>query len=88
MSDEFAALQRQAIEQMKALQSQAQTPPAPPGALEPPKPVPDRPAQRRGFLSRFLHLENDTALLLGLLLFLGREGADEGLLLALLYIMS
>ena len=45
-------------------------------------------ANLTGLLSRFLHMENDTALLLPLLLLLGREGADDALLLALLYLMG
>ncbi len=63
-------------------QEPAQEPAAAPE--DPPKPAPGLP----GFLSRFLHMENDTALILPLLLLLGREGADDALLLALLYIMG
>lgn len=39
-------------------------------------------------LSEILRLDNDRALILPLLIFLGKEGADDMLLLALLYIMS
>ncbi|MBR3553017.1 MAG: hypothetical protein IKN72_06480 [Clostridia bacterium] len=38
-------------------------------------------------LQTLLSLDGDSALLLGLLLLLRREGADDALLLALLYIM-
>lgn len=39
-------------------------------------------------LSAFLSMDNDMALILPLILLLGKEGADDILLLALLYILS
>ena len=81
-------MQKKAIAQMKEMQTKA-LPPEPPAL---PKPPPSEPPRRTpkpsGLLSRFLHMENDTALILPLLLLLSREGADDALLLALLYIMS
>lgn len=38
--------------------------------------------------SSLLHLDSDMSLILSLALFLGKEGADDMLILALLYIMS
>ena len=61
---------------------------ASPVSALPPVPAPKPGAHLNGLLSRFLHMENDTALLLPLLLLLGREGADDALLLALLYLMG
>lgn len=62
--------------------------------LLPKKTVPP-PAQKKkptlkgiGSLLEKVNLEDDTALLLPLIILLAREGADEKLLLALLYIMS
>ena len=81
-------MQKKAIAQMKEMQTKA-LPPEPPAW---PKPPPSEPPRRTpkpsGLLSRFLHMEIDTALVLPLLLLLSREGADDALLLALLYIMS
>ena len=42
----------------------------------------------QGMLSSLFHLDSDVSLILPLLLLLGREGADDILLLALLYIMA
>ena len=39
-------------------------------------------------LSSLFHLDSDTAMILPLLILLGREGTDDILLLALLYIMT
>ena len=42
----------------------------------------------QGMLSSLFHLDSDVSLILPILLLLGREGADDILLLALLYIMA
>ena len=85
MADDFQSMQKKAIAQMKEMQTKALP-------KESPAPLPPEPPRRtpkpNGLLSRFLHMENDTALILPLLLLLSREGADDALLLALLYIMS
>lgn len=44
--------------------------------------------QSQGILSAFLSMDNDMALILPLILLLGKEGADDILLLALLYILT
>ncbi|MBQ7597395.1 MAG: hypothetical protein IJU56_02310 [Clostridia bacterium] len=77
-------------EEQKNTQPPKGTAASPVSAL-PPAPASSQPkpgAHLNGLLSRFLHMENDTALLLPLLLLLGREGADDALLLALLYLMG
>lgn len=55
-------------------------------APQPPPPaLPPQPEKQS--LLRFLRLDSDALLILPLILLLGREGADNALLLALLYIM-
>ena len=86
-------MQKKAIAQMKEMQTKAapSTPPkkeAPPPSPPLHPPASHRPSGLQGLFSRFLHMENDTALILPLLLLLSREGADDALLLALLYIMG
>ncbi|MFI3141957.1 MAG: hypothetical protein R3Y27_06590 [Clostridia bacterium] len=51
-----------------------------------PKPIQKR--RSSGPLGAFLSMDNDTALILPLILLLGKEGADDILLLALLYILT
>ena len=87
-------MQKKAIAQMKEMQTKA-SPPAPPKPETPRPHVPtpqlppaaQQPSKLQSLFSRFLHMENDTALIIPLLLLLSREGADDALLLALLYIM-
>ncbi len=88
-------MQKKAISQMKEMQTKASgsVPPnsEPPAPQQPPPKLPpaaQRPSKLQSLFSRFLHMENDTALILPLLLLLSREGADDALLLALLYIMG
>ena len=57
--------------------------PDPPKAKQMPAPRPQSPQS----LLHFLHLDSDVLLILPLVLLLSREGADNALLLALLYIM-
>ena len=57
--------------------------PDPPKTKQMPAPRPQGPQS----LLRFLHLDSDALLILPLVLLLSREGADNALLLALLYIM-
>ena len=66
------------MQQMRDRTAQTQIPPAlpPPAAQEPPS----------GLL-QFLHLDSDALLILPLLLLLMREGADDKLVLALLYVL-
>jgi len=81
---------QEAIAQMQQMNTQA--PPAdtqsplkqapPPPAL--PQPKEANPASG---LLQFLHLDSDALLILPLLLLLMREGADDKLVLALLYIL-
>ena len=54
-------------------------------APQPPPALPSQPEKQS--LLRFLRLDSDALLILPLILLLGREGADNALLLALLYIM-
>jgi hypothetical protein len=83
-TDELEELTRRALQQMSEMPQQKQTPDAP---KEERKPLPPLPRQQDHSLLRFLRLDSDALLILPLVLLLGREGADSGLLLALLYIM-
>ena len=78
MSEREEERTRQVIRQMQ--QSGEHTPPP-----KPPLPPPNE--QPPSGLLQFLHLDSDALLVLPLLLLLGREGADDKLLLALLYIL-
>ena len=80
-------MQTQAMEQLKEMQRRAM-PKIEPPAVPPREPKELRaPRKRSGFFGGLFSMENDLALVLPLLLLLGREGADDALLLALLYIM-
>lgn len=78
-------LTRRALEQMQQMQppkEEAAEPAAEPQRLPPP------PQPHGGqSLLQFLRLDSDALLILPLVLLLGRDGADNALLLALLYIM-
>ena len=89
MSEREEERTRQVIRQMQ--QSGEHTPPPkpsapPPAPLPPPNEQPPNEQPPSGLL-QFLHLDSDALLVLPLLLLLGREGADDKLLLALLYIL-
>ena len=79
---------RDAVRQMQQMhahapQSEAEKPPqASPPAL--PRPQNNPPASG---LLQFLHLDSDALLILPLILLLMREGADDKLVLALLYVL-
>ena len=83
MSEREEERTRQVIRQMQ--QSGEHTPPPKP-PLPPPNEQPPNEQPPSGLL-QFLHLDSDALLVLPLLLLLGREGADDKLLLALLYIL-
>lgn len=90
MPEDFHAMQQRALRQMEELRAKApKEEPLPPKEASPETPKNQPPAQPRltGLLARFLHMDNDTALVLPLLLLLSREGADDPLLLALLYLI-
>lgn len=89
MSEREEERTRQVIRQMQ--QSGEHAPPPkpsapPPAPLPPPNEQPPNEQPPSGLL-QFLHLDSDALLVLPLLLLLGREGADDKLLLALLYIL-
>ena len=84
MSEREEERTRQVIRQMQ--QSGEHAPPPKPSA-PPPAPLPPPNEQPPSGLLQFLHLDSDALLVLPLLLLLGREGADDKLLLALLYIL-
>ena len=84
MSEREEERTRQVIRQMQ--QSGEHAPPPKPPA-PPPAPLPPPNEQPPSGLLQFLHLDSDALLVLPLLLLLGREGADDKLLLALLYIL-
>ncbi len=53
-----------------------------------PKTVSKEKESNHGLFSNLLNLDTDMSIILPLLLFLGKDGADDILILALLYIMS
>lgn len=75
----------------RVLQQRQQTPPdkeeAIPPASVPPSPPSAFYLQSSQSLLQFLRLDSDALLILPLVLLLSRDGADNALLLALLYIM-
>ena len=82
------------MQQMKAHapQSEAKEPPPQSEAKEPPPQAsPPLPPQQESHptsgLLQFLHLDSDALLILPLILLLMREGADDKLVLALLYVL-
>ncbi len=82
------------MQQMKAHapQSEAKEPPLQSEAKEPPPQAsPPLPPQQEihpaSGLLQFLHLDSDALLILPLILLLMREGADDKLVLALLYVL-
>lgn len=85
MSEREEERTRQVIRQMQ--QSGEHAPPPKPSAPPPKPPLPPPNEQPPSGLLQFLHLDSDALLVLPLLLLLGREGADDKLLLALLYIL-
>ena len=97
-SPDFEAMQQQAIRRVKEMQQRAVPLPEPTSSPEPKAPKPEPPHQtptppkpqrkRASPLSSLFHLDSDVSLILPLLLLLSREGADDALLLALLYIMA
>ena len=82
------------MQQMKAHapQSEAKEPPPqseakdPPSQASPPLPPQQEIPPASGLL-QFLHLDSDALLILPLILLLMREGADDKLVLALLYVL-
>lgn len=83
------------MQQMKAHapQSEAKEPPpqseakAPPPQASPPALPPQQESHPASGLLQFLHLDSDALLILPLILLLMREGADDKLVLALLYVL-
>ena len=83
------------MQQMKAHapQSEAKEPPPqseaknPPPQASPPALPPQQESHPASGLLQFLHLDSDALLILPLILLLMREGADDKLVLALLYVL-
>ncbi len=69
------------------MQSESEATPSPPPDKEKPQPQP-QPQHFQGNIMDLLSSEPDRALILGLLLLLKSEGADEALMMALMYIMA
>lgn len=84
MTEDLEELTRRALQQMQQMPPPKQETDAP--KAEPAPHLPPHPQGQQSLL-RFLRLDSDALLILPLVLLLGREGADNALLLALLYIM-
>ncbi len=82
---DFQTMQQQAIRRVREMQEKAMPAGVPPPE-EPSAPKQQQPQNRPR--TPLFHLDSDVSLLLPLLLLLSREGADDALLLALLYIMA
>ena len=79
---------KKAIRQLQEMQQQAPPQPqSPPPQPQSPKQIAPPHGKNTQGLLQFLHLDSDALLILPLLLLLMREGADDQLLLALLYIL-
>ena len=88
MEDTLEEQTNRALQQLEQLQDRLAQHPSPAENLPPQTDPPPAPAPQSGqSLLRFLHLDNDTLLILPLVLLLAREGADDTLLLALLYLL-
>lgn len=96
--EDFSKMQQQAINRVKEMQRQAKAEKGnePKRIFEPTdeKEIPKPPAikkvhtKNKRTVSAFLETDSDVALILPLILLLQRDGADEMLILALLYIMA
>ena len=81
---DFQTMQQQAIRRVREMQEKARPADVPPP--EEPQVQKQQPQTRPR--TPLFRLDSDVSLLLPLLLLLSREGADDALLLALLYIMA
>ncbi len=83
---DFLKQQQRAVEQMREMNSRSMPKPERPA---PPKQTPKKPPSGGGLELPFMNLlkEQDSALILGLLLILFSENADKRLLFALVYIL-
>ena len=87
MADPLEEQTQRALEELRNMQQNTHSKDSPVETKDTPPALP--PAKQPGAQSllRFLHLDSDALLILPLILLLSREGADNALLLALLYVL-